>query len=88
MHDIFSYFSHRTHLIMHEIRRFEMKTEQKCKIRMGEKSETNSVIFFLRDKNHSVIFYGRRQRHSVIAAKKLYEMNAEKSHRIRVYEPR
>lgn len=54
-----------------------MKTEQKCKIRMGEKSETNSVIF-----------YGRRQRHSVIAAKKLYEMNAEKTHRIRVYEPR
>lgn len=43
-----------------------MKTEQKCKIRMGEKSETNSVI----------------------AAKKLYEMNAEKLHRIRVYEPR
>ena len=23
-----------------------MKTEQKCKIRMGEKSETNSVIFY------------------------------------------
>ena len=29
---------------MHEIQRFEIKTEQRCKIRMGEKGESNSVI--------------------------------------------
>ena len=31
MHGIFSYFSHRTNLIMHEIRRFEIKQNKSVK---------------------------------------------------------